>query len=92
MTLVVVLEYVGNLLQWVSCLIAGLGSSLLDCFGLASLSCGFYYQWVMRVVNSRANNCLFGVLPPLSAKPGMDQVIIDVGVPFIGQKGICWEN
>ena len=40
-TLVVVLEYVGDLLQWVSCLIAGFGSSLLDCFGLASLSRGF---------------------------------------------------
>ena len=37
-TLLVVLEHVGDLLQWVLCLIAGLGSSLLDCFGLASLS------------------------------------------------------
>ena len=27
----------------------------------------------------------------LNAKSGMDQVIIDVGVPFIGQKVFGWE-
>ena len=46
----------------------------------------------MRVVTSLANTCLFVVLLPLSAKPFMDQMIMDVGVPFIGQEGIGWEN